>query len=141
MIENKEVVKSTKKTSDNMQNLATGLGTDKSKASHDTWNLDTMNNWHQLESVYQSNWIAGRIVDVHSEDMTREWRTIKSDGAEDIKQLEEHLMIKTKTQDALQWARLYGGAGMLMVTNQDMKEPLDINKIKKGDLQKVIVFT
>lgn len=126
---------------DGLVNVASGLGTSKSKSAHNVWELDMMfNNWQQLDAAYQSNWISRQIVDVPAQDMTREWRSIKSEGAEDISQLETELNIIGHVQEALSWARLYGGSGMLMLTGQDLTKPLNINKIKKGSLERVIVF-
>ena len=128
-------------TRDGLVNVASGLGTNKSKSAHNVWELDLMfNGWQQLDAAYQSNWISRQIVDVPAQDMTREWRSIKSENAEDIKQLEIDLNIVGSVQEAISWARLYGGAGMLMLTGQDLMKPLDFNKIKKGDLSRVIVF-
>lgn len=126
---------------DGLVNVATGLGTAKSKLSHSMWELESLvNGFQQLDAAYQSNWIARQVVDVPAEDMTREWRTIKSEGAEEIAQLENELDITGKVQEAITWARLYGGSGMLLLTGQDLTKPLKINKIKKGDLKRVIVF-
>jgi len=126
---------------DGLVNVATGLGTAKSKLSHSMWELESLvNGFQQLDAAYQSNWIARQVVDVPAEDMTREWRSIKSEGAEEIKQLEDELDITGKVQEAITWARLYGGSGMLLLTGQDLTKPLNINKIKKGDLKRVIVF-
>jgi len=126
---------------DGLVNVATGLGTNKSKLSHASWELESLTNgWQQLDAAYQSNWIARQIVDIPAQDMTREWRSIKSEGAEDIKLLEDELNICGNVQEALSWARLYGGSGMLMLTGQDLSKPLNVNRIKKGDLSRVIVF-
>lgn len=126
---------------DGLVNVATGLGTSKSKSTHNMWELDTLfNHWQQLDTAYQTNWISRQICDVPAEDMTREWRAIKSEGAEEISQVEQLLDIPGKVQEAIVWARLYGGSGILMLTGQDLTKPLNVNKIKKGDLSRVIVF-
>ena len=138
---NNQIKRDNAVTRDGLVNVATGLGTSKSKNSFNTWELDAVfNHWQQLDAAYQSNWIARQICDVPAEDMVREWRSIKSDGAEDISQLETELNIPSLIQEALSWARLYGGAGILMLTGQDLTKPLNVNKIKKGDLERVIVF-
>jgi len=130
-----------KQQRDGLVNVATGLGTAKSKLSHSMWELESLvHGFQQLDAAYQSNWIARQVVDVPAEDMTREWRSIKSEGAEEIKLLEDALDITGKVQEAITWARLYGGSGMLLLTGQDLTKPLKINKIKKGDLKRVIVF-
>ena len=42
--------------------------------------------------------------------------------------------------DTCCWADLYGGAAMLMVTGQDLSQPLDLGKIKKGGLKNLVVL-
>lgn len=131
---------SLQRSNDGLENITTGMGTSRDNRVHDVWVYDLLNNFQQLDAAYQTNWIARQIVDVPARDMTREWRTIKSDDAEEIAQHEKELDIENQVQDAVSWARLFGGAGMLMLTNQDLTCPLRIKQIKKGDLKRVLVF-
>ena len=125
---------------DGLVNVASGLGTQRSKRAHNTFEYEQFTNWPQLDAAYQSNWLARQIVDIPAEDACREWRTIKTDGADDIRREEDRLMVPMQVQEALSWARLYGGAGVLMITGQDLTQPLDVNRIRKGGLQRVIPF-
>ncbi len=127
-------------TLDGLVNVATGLGTARSKRSSNMWQYGALNDWSQLDAAYQTNWIARQTVDIPAQDMTREWRRIKSIHSEDIERVETALNIKNNVKLALKWSRLFGGAGILMLTNQDLTQPLDVNKIKPGDLERVIVF-
>ena len=128
-------------TSDGLVNVMSGLGTSKSKNTHNTWQLGIVGGDRgSLEASYQSNWIAQKIVDCRAEDETRKWRRIKSEGAEEISALEDALHVETVTQEARKWARLYGGAGILMVTDQPFDKPLEVRKIKKGSLKSLVVF-
>lgn len=129
-----------RKTSDGLVNVVSGLGTAKAKRSHNRFTYSVMNDWGALDAAYQTNWIARQIVDVPAEDMTREWRSIKGDGAEDIRIEEDRIGLPMMVNEALSWARLYGGAGILMLTNQPLDKPLDVKRIRKGDLHRVIVF-
>lgn len=128
------------KTRDGLVNMSSGLGTGKSKRSQNQWQYDLMNNWGELEACYQSNWIARAICDIPARDMVREWRTIKSDGAEKIAALEKQLNVPCIVEDAIRWSSLYGGAGVLLLTNQDLSKPLNLNTIKTGDLKRVLTF-
>jgi len=125
---------------DGLVNVASGLGTEKSKRSHNHFAFDMLNSWRDLEAAYQSNWIAKRICDIPAEDSTREWRRIKADGAEAIEDAEKALGVRHHVLDALRWSRLYGGAGILMVTDQDMEKPLRPDAIRRGGLKRLIVF-
>ena len=110
---------------DGLENLVSGLGTSKSKRAHNRFAYGMLNNYVELDAAYQSNWIARAIVDYPAEDMTREWRTFKCDDADAIKLHEEELCVPENTQEAVCWARLYGGGAILMITDQDLEKPLD----------------
>lgn len=125
---------------DGLTNVMTGLGTNKSKRSYNQWQYSALNDWASLDACYQTNWIARKICDIPAEDMTREWRRIKCEGAEQIAALEQQLLLPNLTQEGVTWARLYGGGGILMITNQDLTKPLRPELIRKGDLKRLIVL-
>lgn len=125
---------------DGLINIASGLGTLKSKRSHNRFAYQDLGNWQELDAAYQTNWIARRIVDAVAEDMTREWRTIHSTMADDIRLEEDRLRVHNVVNEALSWARLYGGAGVLMLTGQPLDKPLNVSAIKKGGLERLEVF-
>ena len=129
-----------KGTVDGLANVVSGLGTSRSKRSHNQFVYDLLNSYAELDAAYQTNWIARQIVDVPASDMTREWRTIKSDDSEEIQQEEKRIGLQIASSEALSWARLFGGSGILMLTNQDLGKPLDVTKIKKGDLERLLVL-
>jgi phage-related protein (TIGR01555 family) len=125
---------------DGLSNVMTGLGTSKSKRSYNQWEYAELNNYAQLDACYQSNWIARKICDIPAEDMTREWRRIKCDGAEEIQALEQQLLLPNVVQEGVTWGRLYGGCGVLMITDQDLTKPLRVERIKKGSLKRLLVL-
>ncbi len=125
---------------DGLLNVASGIGTAKSKLARNKWVRGARAYHPTLEAAYQDSWIARRIVDEPARDCVREWRVIKSEYGEAIAQLENDLMLRERMEDALRWSGLYGGAGIIMLTNQDLSKPLDVNKIKKGDLQRLVTI-
>lgn len=127
-------------TTDNLVNLVSGMGVGKAKRDHNTFQYSNFNDWQTLDAAFQDNWLARAIVEYPVEDMCREWRTIKCDDADTIRAEEDRLLLPVMTQDAITWARLYGGAGILMLTGQDLSKPLDVNRIRKGDLKRLIVL-
>lgn len=129
-----------KKALDGLVNVVSGLGTNKAKRSHNAWEYDLLGAWQQLDAAYQTNWIARQICDVPARDATREWRRIKSDAAEEITALEQHFTLPVVIEEALSWANLYGGSGVLIMTDQDLEKPLNLNRIKKGSLKRFLVF-
>lgn len=128
------------RTTDGLVNVASGLGTAKSKRSHNFFSYATLQDWQQLDAAYATNWLARAIVDIPAEDMCREWRIIKSKDADLIRIEEDRLMLPASVQEATTWGNLYGGGGILMLTGQDLSKPLNVNKVRKGDLQRLIVF-
>jgi len=128
------------KMRDGLENIMTGLGMEKSKRAHNKFAYGASVDFGQLDAAYQDNWIAGKIVDTPAKDMTREWRRIKAKDSEVITALEKKLTVQSIVQEAITWARLYGGAGVVMVTNQSLDKPLNVNTIKKGDLKRLLVF-
>lgn len=128
------------RAADGLQNVVTGLGGNTSKRANNQWVYGMLNDWSSLDAAYQTNWIARAIVDVPSRDMTREWRAIKCDGAEDIASVEQQLCVTQHVEEAIAWSRLFGGAGILMLTGQDLTKPLNMNRIKRGSLERLLVF-
>lgn len=128
------------RSADGLVNIVSGLGTAKAKRSHNQFQYGLMNNFLQLDAAYQSNWLARQIVDVPAEDMTREWRTIKCDGADEIRAEEDRVQLHLAISEAVSWSRLYGGSAILMITGQDLEKPLQLDRIKKGGLLRLVVF-
>lgn len=129
-----------KLTTDGLVNVVSGLGTAKGKRGHSRFVLSGMFGYQELEAAYQTNWIARQIVDIPADDMTREWRTIKCQDADIIRQEEDRLDLQSCVNEALSWSRLYGGSAILPITNQDFEKPFRPESIKKGEVQRLLVF-
>jgi len=103
-------------------------------------------NWVQLDSLYRSNWLAQRIINLPALDMTREWTNLLSEidpvKIEKIQAYESKLNIKKKFTQGIKWARLYGGA--LGVMNfgdtSDPSRPLNPASVSANGLKSVHVF-
>lgn len=128
---------------DGLQNVVAGLGTDRDKMAYGQYTSPLLLNQINLGNIYRSSWLAKKIVNVPAEDMTRGWRTFMFDdeGAQETNQFaledeERRLCAHSCFRDALAWARLYGGAGVLLgVENEKLETPLDPAKVKKGGLR------
>lgn len=127
-------------TSDNLHNVMTGMGGARSKRSYNQFTPTALTGYVELESAYVGDWLPKAIVDYPADDMTREWRVIKCKDADAIRAEEDRLEVQHQVNEALTWARLYGGSAILMMTNQDLERPLDYSKIKKGGLERLLVF-
>ncbi|WP_368647955.1 DUF1073 domain-containing protein [Castellaniella ginsengisoli] len=129
-----------KLTTDGLVNVVSGLGTGKGKRDHNRFVAGQLLECRELEAAYQTNWIARQIVDIPADDMTREWRTIKCQASDDIRQEEDRLNLQSCVNEALSWSRLYGGAAILPLTNQDLERPFQPEAIGRGGVQRLMVF-
>jgi phage-related protein (TIGR01555 family) len=126
-------------TTDSLTNLVANLGTGRDKRTHNSFGFEFVNQF-ELEAAYQSNWIARRIVDKPNEDALREWRKFSGKQSKQIESEERRLGVQQAYLDTCCWADLYGGAALLMVTKQDLSQPLDLDKVKKGGLKNLVVL-
>jgi hypothetical protein len=128
---------------DSLQSFVSGLGTWKDPTVQLKFYLKLLNR-DEVENAFRSDWIARKIVMAPAEDATREWRSWQA-SQEQIEAIEEEERthnIQKKTREAIFKARLYGGAGMVIGVDdgKDVIEPLDLDKVKKGDLKFVVVM-
>lgn len=100
-----------------------------------------------LISLYEDHWICRRIVDVVAQDMVRTWPKITGEiDPEDMDRVEKCIQ-RTLTRQSyltgLQWGRLFGGAGSLIVIegHEDrLEEPLDLDDVMPGSYKGLIPF-
>lgn len=129
--------------SDSLENVVSGMGTERDKLRNTKWTLLHMDR-AQLDAAYRGDWVARKACDIPADDATREWRSWLSENKdiEKIEQLERDLMLQQKMNLAMQMARLYGGAGLLIGADQGkLEEPLEPEKIGVGGLKFVHAVT
>ena len=134
---------------DSLENLVAELGTNQDKRSHSTFvnskRLSADGNQVELNALYRTDWLAGKVVDIIPDDMTREWRYFSGDiepetvGA--LVEEEERLGLADAFNQAHKWARLYGTSFIVINVDdgQPVDQPLKINNIKKGGLKHIKV--
>lgn len=132
-------------SSDSLQNLVAGLGDARDKASYSRYVMSRVIDQNELETLYRTNWLAGKVVDIPASDMTRAWVTRKTALSDDqlkpFYALEKRLKVKKHVRDAIAWARLYGGSVIFVhVKGQDPKTPLDPATIQRGTQLSLHVF-
>lgn len=135
--------------SDGLENLMANLGTELDKRSHSTFvnNKNLSANGHQieLEAMYRTDWLCGKVVDIIPDDMCREWREFTGDiDPEIVKKLvaeESRLGLNKSFNLAHKWGRLYGTAYIVIAADdgQEPDKPLDISKLTKGSLKHIKV--
>lgn len=127
-------------TADGLENMMTGMGTDRDRRMFSRFTIGNLQDFADLEAAYLENWVARAIVDIPVDDSTREWRRFSTDDAKLLQDAEKKLGLQAVTQEAFRWAGVYGGAGALMITDQNLSEPLDLGKIKKGSLKRLLML-
>ncbi len=128
-----------------LKNEKVGIGTPRDQRSYTSYQTVAPEHRVLLENIFRHSWLGRRIISTLPEDMVRQWRKFKWDGVEDadndvkqLKRLEKKLRVKKVVLEALNWARLYGGALVIPIlksqSDEVMAEPLDLDQIVKDDL-------
>lgn len=132
---------------DGLQNVVTGMGTTQDKRAYTTWSTPRLLSRHELENMYEGSWLAKKIVNIPADDMTREWVHFILDEANEtgdakngpqfrIEKAEKRFQVKAKVNEALRWARLYGGSVIVIGTKDgDLSKPLQVDKVGRGALR------
>ncbi len=127
-------------TLDRLQNLAIGFGGPADRLRATTHVLGNRLTRFELDALYTESWMAAAIVDAIPNDMVREWRTITGIEGPQLKTFqaaEKHFRVKRECTKALKWARLYGGAGIVLGLDNtgEFHEPLDLERVRPGSLK------
>lgn len=143
MAEKKQAVRN-----DGWMNLFTGLGTraDKTKTTHavPTGFLTDA----EKEIVYADDGLGARVIDLLPDDMMKQgWHYVfeeEKEGMEDYSKIYnkifKEIRANYKISQALKWARLYGGALILLgvYDGEPLDQPLNLNKIKRFENLRII---
>lgn len=136
-----------KKTADSMQNFAAalGIGTD-NLSSYTTYGFNPISRVRTLlEWIHRGSWLGGVAVDLVADDMTRAGININGELEPDqIQELEEEavtLGIWNSINDAIKWARLYGGCiAVMLIEGQDMSTPMRLETVGKDQFKGLLVL-
>ena len=119
--------------SDGYSNAAAFLGEASPLLSAGTFlRSDLTSDPELLTAMYRESWLAMRIIDMPSEDMTRAWYRLSTaldeSALNELRRLEARHSVKQELANAIRWARLYGGSLALMVIRGEedrLDQPLD----------------
>ena len=133
---------------DGYSNAAAFLGDDSPLLASGTYRRSGLtSNTELLTVTYRENWLAKKIIDMPSEDMTRSWYSLSTSMPEedirDLKRLEAKYSVKQKLTNAIRWGRLYGGAVAVMVLRGEegiLDQPLDPDLLLPGCFQGLLVL-
>lgn len=130
---------------DTLENLVANLGTEADKRAATNFvnnkRLSASGNQQQLNALYRTDGICGKVVDIIPNDMTREWRYFSGEiDTDEIKMLtdeEDRLNLSGNFNLAHKWARLYGTSFIVLGVDDGLSpdKPLNLKTIKKGGLK------
>lgn len=133
------------KSNDGFSNVVKGVGGEKDllSGSYYSQQLRTFI-WKEMNDLYSTNWIAAKAINIPIDDAFKNKRILECENAEILEQFEkecDYLEIDEKIKTALKWADCFGGAVMIIVSNDDtMDQPLNLNSFKQGDLKNIAVL-
>lgn len=135
---------------DAFTNVGARMGYGTPSLSEDTeYNLVrwSQNYWLMI-TLFRNHWIARRICEKPAQDMCKAWPKIQSTDLkpadiDDFDRAIRRTMTPMRIQEAITWARLFGGAGALMVIDGHegmLDKPLRLDDINPGTYKGLIVF-
>lgn len=105
------------------------------------------NDYWLMITLYRNHWIARRGIDGPAHDMTKAWAKLDCQvSPEDIAKFDRTIsrtQTPARVRKAIKWARLFGGAGALMVIDgheDRLDEPLDLDDVMPRSYKGLIVF-
>lgn len=126
---------------DGLQNLATGLGTDRDNNTHNVWTNEGAEknaDYNRLITRYREDWIAQKVCNILPQDMTREWRFIDTPEG---READKELGIRDLFRNAYKWARVFGTSCILLDLKGtgDASRPLNMKRLKKNCIRSLQV--
>lgn len=125
---------------DGWVNLLAGLSGKMDKTRYTSFGEYEYLEDEMLGRLYMGEGLATKIIKTPADDMTRKWIEIANDDKGDIQEHLDNLRVEEKTNEGIQWQRLYGGSIIYMgiMDGKDSKEPLDMKKAKSIEWLEVI---
>lgn len=125
---------------DGLRSLISNLGNPlKDKAAATTYSYTRLTD-NQLIAAYATSWAARKLINTPAGDMLRKWRTWQGEDVTKIVAEEERLRVKSKLLEAKIKSRLFGGAGIFIGTDQDLTQPIDVERIKPRGIKYLTVL-
>lgn len=120
---------------DAWQNLASGMGVtgvDRTIATRYTWAGSSID-WRTLGYMYRYDWLARKICERPAKDATRRWLRVNGDNGDRIMADLDRLCFRTRAKQAISWARVYGGAAILLIVEDGRRpeQPLDPSEVRR----------
>ncbi len=124
-------------------NNLSGLGASGDKAIAGYWFFMPLSD-DELECAYRGSWMSKKAVDIPAFDMIREgwqWQA-EAPQIEALERVEKALKLHWKVFEAQRLARLYGGAGIVMLDgSSNPMTPLVPERVRSGQLKQIQVLS
>ena len=121
---------------DGFKNIMKGLGTNRDPRMYTQFQKGRIIAQAEASALYTYNWLARKCVNIPIDDAVRKWRVIlepDADKKEALDKLEVELKIKDHIALAAKWARVYGGAAIVIVIDgEDIETPINFETIREG---------
>lgn len=125
----------------------TGFGTDNLLEGTQYPLTRLTRNYILMQSLYRSNWIARKLIDCIAEDMFKNWLDLMTDQSPEeidkFKKAVKNTGTQAKLLTAVKWARLFGGAGAVIIIkgHEDiLDQPLELDDIDLDSYKGLLVF-
>ena len=129
---------------DSLRNLISGMGTEKYDKKASNFFHRRLLNDDELMNLYDSSWMAGKIVDIPVYDALRKGRDwqAKQEQITLIEKEEKRLRLFDKLIECKIMARLWGGAAIMIgIKGDDVSEPLDVDSLDGKKISYLTVLT
>lgn len=130
---------------DGWSNFLTGLGTAADKRKYNKSTNNTIITDDELEAIYADDGLGARIVDLLPEDMMKKGWTLEFENQDDDRVTPYNAILdamhaREKIAEAFKWARLYGGAIIIIgaFDGQNLDQPLNTKSIKSVESLNVV---
>lgn len=105
------------------------------------------NDYWLMITLFRNHWLARKIVERPAQDMCKAWPRLQCElepqALSKFERTIRRTYIPLRVKKALTWARLFGGAGSLMVIEgheDKLDEPLELDDITPGSFKGLINF-
>ena len=128
-------------TQGGLYNLKTGTGTQLDHSSSSFFRPTRIYYRNQLEVIRVESWAARKFIELPVDDMFTKWRKFRGPNARAYEMAERRHSIRDRLSRAMKVARLYGSGILVFILADNMpSEPLDIDRIRPGDLLDIQVY-
>lgn len=128
---------------DGLESAITGMGDANRDKLAATYHNGALIADSQLKVIYETSWMAQRLIEVPATDALRNWRIWQGDPKQVncLETTEKRLNVKAKLLRCLIMARVFGGAALFIGTGEkDLSKPLDPERIKRNGIKYLTIL-